>query len=104
MRDATEELILILDLRASRKKTKFVRERVELGLCLGECEDGKQCERKAAKRGLCERCYATWWGICKSKSDKDAALYTARLIRVGRILSRGDAAHYRRKSIFRRLA
>lgn len=103
----TEELILILDLRASRKKNRFVQERVDAGLCLGETPDGKQCQCKAVKRGLCQRCYGEWYstcltlgGLCSAK----AATYTARLIRLGRILGRNGIAYYKRKSIFKRLA
>jgi hypothetical protein len=105
--NSTEALILILDLRASRKKNRFVQERVDANLCLGETQDGKQCQCKATKRGLCPRCYGLWYSICLSLggvNSQKAATYTARLIRLGRILGRNSIGFYKRKSIFNRIA
>jgi hypothetical protein len=103
-RNATEELILILDMRASRKAEGRVIDRVEKRICLGEQNNGCECDKPATRLGLCTACYTRYRNELLKKNHKDQALYRSRLIRAGRLLDNGQGRLYRIKSCFRRLA
>lgn len=104
MNDSTRQLMMVLDMRASNRVKARVAERVQNGLCLGETDDGNQCECKARTRGLCERCHYRWRMLKLRMSDTDAALFDAKLIRCGRLLSQNGARQYRKKSVFHKLS
>jgi hypothetical protein len=104
MNDPREQLVMILDLSANKKVKERVSERVNAGLCLGELDDGTQCECKARTRGLCERCHYKWRQLRLRMDGTKAALFDSKLIRGGRLLSANGAKEYRRKSVFDRVA
>ena len=104
MTDPTEQLIMVLDLSANRKVKARVSERVNAGLCLGDAEDGKQCDCAARTRGLCERHHYKWRNRRLRMGATKAAIYDSKLIRAGRLLSPGGAKEYRSKSVYDRLA
>lgn len=103
-RNATEELILILDMRASRRVEIRIIDRVEKRICIGEDENGCECDKPATRLGLCQACYHRFRNVLLKKTKKDQALYRSRLIRAGRLLDAGQARVYRAKSCYRRLA
>lgn len=103
--DPKEQLIMVLDMRANNKVKAKVAERVNAGLCLGQTDDGKQCECSGRlTRGLCNRCHYRWRMIRMRMSESDAAIYDSKLIRAGRLLSVNGAKQYKNKSVFGRLA
>ncbi len=104
MNEAREQLIMVLDMRASNRVKSRVSDRVIAGKCLGQLEDGSQCECAARTRGLCNKCHYRWRMLRLRMSGSDAAVYDSKLIRTGRLLSAGGAKHYRSKSIYARLA
>jgi hypothetical protein len=46
----------------------------------------------------------TWYRTCREKSKEEAAAYTKRLVRLGRILAEGQLKFFRNRSILRRMA
>jgi hypothetical protein len=102
--DPTKELIMVLDCRAGARVRGRVTDRVERSVCLGTDDAGCECEKPASRRGLCNNCYYRFRATMLAMSLQEQALYAARLIRSGRLLSPNEAKIYRSKSIFRKLA
>ncbi len=104
MSTAREQLIMVLDLRASNKAKSRVSERINSGVCLGENCDGSQCNEPIKARGLCSKCHYKWRAVRMRMSETNAAVYDSKLIRLGRLLSPHGAKEYKNKSAFGRLA
>lgn len=104
MSEATEQLILILDTRAAKKVQARVAARIAANQCLGQTDEGLECVGVPHRLGICQKCYRKYRDELIRKSPKDAAVYTSRLIRLGRLLDRWGKKFYQRKSIYRRLA
>lgn len=101
---ARQQLLMVLDMKASNRVKARVEQRIAAGLCLGQHEDGSECSSPARTRGLCNRCHYGWRMRRLRMPATDAAVYDAKLIRAGRLLSPGGIRQYRRKSVFSRLA
>lgn len=104
MLDPKEHLIMVLNLKVSSKVKARVEDRVNAGKCLGQLDDGTQCECEARTRGLCEKCHYKWRMIRLRMEGSKAAVYDSKLIQLGRLLSANGAKAYRNKSVFARIA
>lgn len=102
--DSTRELIVVLSLKASSSVRKRVRERVNKNQCLGQMEDGTECDSPVHQRGLCSHCYTAWRNTRLQLSEKDRVVYDSRLIRRGNLLGPNGASEYRTQSVFKRMA
>lgn len=100
MNDATEQLMMILDMRASTKVKAHVNKCVEAGVCVA-CE---RADGKPFRRGLCGKCYSQWIKERSKLDQRAAALFDCRLIRVGRLLASQSIRRIRSTNIFKKLA
>jgi hypothetical protein len=99
MNAATEQLIMVLDLRTPAKVTKKVNECVKNGQCLA-CSE----KRNGLRRGLCTKCYTQWKTERTKMSDRQALLFDSRLIRIGKLLAVQTVRKIKSLNIFRKMA
>lgn len=114
MTNSRETLVMVLDCSASNKAKTRVGECIAKSVCIGETDDGRDCLRPTrdaggkllanARRGLCGRCYHRYRMNLLAMPENQKAVYTSKLIRLGRILGDGGEKKYKRRSVFDRLA
>jgi hypothetical protein len=104
MSQSREHLIMVLRSSRTSKQQRRVEERVQSGKCLGTTRDGAECDMKATRRGLCDKCYQQMISAkCRHDQD-DQAAYESRLISAGALLANREVSKLKDKSVFRRLA
>ncbi len=99
-----DALMIILQSKATSRVIARVTERVRAGICIGQHEDKSECTAKARCRGLCPRCEKVWRITRMKMTPEQAAIYDAKLIRCGRLLSPREVKEYTNLSVYRRLA
>ena len=96
MVSARESLIVVLRCVRTRKTQRIVEDRVKHGKCLGVV-DGKRCDGKASKLGLCQSCHNKFSYQLKLKSKEDQNKYRQRLIQDGTLLNNDGEARRLKK-------
>jgi len=99
MNEATEQLIMVLDLRTATKIKKRVNDCVSKDICLA-CSEKKE----KLRRGLCTKCYTQWKTERAKMSDRAAVLFDSRLIRCGKLLATQSVRRIKSLNIFRKMA
>lgn len=112
--DSREQLIMVLDCKATNRVKSRVADRIARGVCLGQHDDGTECETAthtptgdrlpATRRGLCSKCAHRWRSLRLQMPASQRAVYDSKLIRAGRLLSERGESEYKKKSVFDRFA